>query len=196
MEHLFERFHRAVGQDASGLDKKTSHLLLPTIIDLAAGHAGLRPFKVLRFEVPDQQSIWTQEQRVVFPSRLAQRREHFRPHAAVAGLVFLEPLRFYLQNEANTLHAVPSRLVKPESNKQLFSASTLTARMPPKVPRQPGSRARSFWRSARSPTRRLRSHSPAAESGAGSVCVVRRSPLAWSAVLPWIHSRRRQFCTF
>src|ERR1051325_7726174 len=112
MENLFEWFHRAIGQDASRLDKKASHLFLPTIIDLAAGHAGSSPFKVLRFEVPDQQSIWTQEQRVVVPSRLAQGRQHFRPHAALPGLVFLEPLRFYLQNEANTLHAVPSRLVK------------------------------------------------------------------------------------
>src|SRR5689334_24103298 len=40
VENLFERFHRAIGQDTSRLDKKASHLFLPTIIDPAAGHAG------------------------------------------------------------------------------------------------------------------------------------------------------------
>jgi len=106
VENLFERFHRAIGQDTSRLDKKASHLFLPTIIDLAAGHAGASPFKVLRFKIPDQQSIWTQEQRVVVPSCLTQSRQHLWPHAAVAGLIFIQPFRFYVQHEANTFHMV------------------------------------------------------------------------------------------
>jgi len=122
MEDLFERFHRAIGQDTSRLDKKASHFSLPTFIDLAASHAGTSPFKVLRFEVPDQQSIWTQEQRVVVPSCLAQSRQHLWPNVAVAGLVFIQPFRFYLQNEANTFHAVnPKTCCPPQQQAFLLS---------------------------------------------------------------------------
>ena len=106
MENLFERFHSAIGQGTGRLHKKTSHFSLPTFIDFAACHAGTSPVKVLGFKVPDQQSIWTQEQRVVVPSRLAQSRQHLWPHAPVAGLVFIQPFLFYLQNEANTFHVV------------------------------------------------------------------------------------------
>ena len=93
MKHLFERLHSPIGQDTSRLHKKASHLSLPTFIDLAASHTRACPFKVFGFEVPDQQSVRTQKQRVVVPSRLAQSREHLRPHAAVAGFVFLQPFR-------------------------------------------------------------------------------------------------------
>jgi len=110
MKHLFERLHSPNGQDTSRLHKKASHLSLPTFIDLAASHTRACPFKVFGFEVPDQQSVRTQKQRVVVPSRLAQSREHLRPHAAVAGFVFLQPFRSYLQNEANTFHVVNPRL--------------------------------------------------------------------------------------
>ena len=125
MENLFERFHRAIGQDTSRLDKKASHFSLPTFIDFAASHASTSAFKVLRFEVPDQQSIWTQEQRVVVPSCLAQSRQHLWPHAAVAGLVFIQAFRFYLQNEANTFHVLNPKTSCPPSSKQFFYVPAL-----------------------------------------------------------------------
>src|SRR5207237_8387966 len=104
MKHRFERLHSPIGQDTSRLHKKASHLSLPTFIDLAASHTRACPFKVFGFEVPDQQSVRTQKQRVVVPSRLAQSREHRRPHATVAGLVFLTRFLSSLQKEANAIH--------------------------------------------------------------------------------------------
>src|SRR6516225_144514 len=120
MEHLFEWFHGAIGQDAGGLQKKAGHLFLPTFVDVAAGHAGTSHFKVFRFKVSDQQSVWTQEQGVVVPSCLAQSRQHLRPHAAVSGFIFIQPFRSYLQNEANPLHVVTSRLAKASSQQAVL----------------------------------------------------------------------------
>ena len=110
MKHLFERFHRPIGQDTSWLDKKAGHFFLPMFVNFAAGHAGASPFKVFRFEVPNQQSVWPQEQGIVVPSCFAQSRHHLRPHAAVAGFVFLQPIWSYLQNKANAPHVVTPRL--------------------------------------------------------------------------------------
>src|SRR5215831_13547312 len=112
MENLFEWFHCAIGQETSRLNKKAGHFSLPTLVDFTASHAGSSAFKVLRFQVPDQQSIWTQEQGVVVPSGLTQSRQHLRPHAAMADFIFVQTFRFYLQNEANPFHVTPSRLVK------------------------------------------------------------------------------------
>src|SRR5205085_1187003 len=94
---------------------------LPTFIYLAASHSGAGAFKIFCFQVPNQQSVRTQEQGVVVPSCLAQGRQHLRPHAAVAGFVFVQPFGFNLKYETNALHALPSSLVKaPKQQAALF----------------------------------------------------------------------------
>lgn len=126
MEYLFERFHGVVGQETSRLNEKAGHFFLPTLVDVALGHAGTGPFKVFRFQVANQQSVWTQEQGVVVPPCFTQSRQHLVPHAAVASLVFVQPIGSYLENEANTLHLVTPRLRKaPQQKKRkVFRAIT------------------------------------------------------------------------
>src|SRR5690349_13001864 len=125
MEHLFERLHGAIGQGASRLDKKAGHFFLPTFVDLTTSHASPSSFEVFCLEVSDQQSVWTQEQGVVVPSRFAQGCQHLGPYAAVAGLVFVEPIGSHLQNEADALHLVSPKPVKAPQQEEGLSRNRL-----------------------------------------------------------------------
>src|SRR5437588_282428 len=93
---------------------------------------------------------------------------HGIPLRAVAWLVLLQPIRFNLENEANTLHAATPKLVKaPQQEAVLFAQSPFTAKRPPTARHQRESHVRSSWRSDRRPARGLRWHNPAGESAAG-----------------------------
>src|SRR5271165_768175 len=193
MEHFFERFHGAIRQNSVRLDEERRHLPLPAIIHVAARHAGARAFKVLSFEVADEQAVRTQEQRVVIPSRLAQSRQHLWPNLAVTEFVLLQPIWLYLQNKTNALHAyAPS----PQFDLHILfrfrraaSADTL-----PTSRHRRESRGRWSLRSDRQPAKRWHWHSPAEESDASSACVARRTQPASSAALPWSPTRRTRSC--
>src|ERR1017187_7261805 len=58
--------------------------------------------KIGRFQIPHQQPVVAQKQRVVPPSGFAQRRQHLRPDRLVALFVFREPPRPHLQQKAYT----------------------------------------------------------------------------------------------
>src|SRR5205823_6936393 len=104
VKNFFQRLHGTIRQCAVGLNKKVSHLALPTIIHVPFGHSGPGAFKIFRFQIADEKSIVPQEQRVISPSSFPQSLLHFGPHISMALFVFFEPLRLYLQYKADTLH--------------------------------------------------------------------------------------------
>src|ERR1035438_2062877 len=102
MEHLFQRQHPLVRPPPIQRFKKRRHLPLPPLVDLTPRHTTQRRRKIGRFQIPHQQPVVAQKQRVVPPSGFAQRRQHLRPDRLVALFVFREPPRPHLQQKAYT----------------------------------------------------------------------------------------------
>ena len=67
MKDLFERRHSLIRQDPFRLDKKSSHLTLPAFVDLTARHPSARTFEAFGFQVADEQTVFTQKQRIIVP---------------------------------------------------------------------------------------------------------------------------------
>src|SRR5829696_354407 len=97
VEDLLEALQLAVGE-------VLGHVGLPAGVDLALLHRRHRPLEALRLEVAHEQAVPAQEQRVVRPTRVAQRVEHLGPHVAVARRVLVELLRPDPQQKAGALH--------------------------------------------------------------------------------------------
>jgi hypothetical protein len=98
------------------------HLGLPAGVDVRRLHAGESGLEVLGLQVADEQAVIVEEQRVVAPAGGAERRQHVRPHLAVARLVLIETVRPHPQKEAHALHYATSAYSRPSSVATLRSS--------------------------------------------------------------------------
>src|SRR3954468_5463471 len=84
VEHLFD------AREVELAGEERGHLGLPAGVHLGALHGCLGRLEVVRLEVADQQPVSAQEQRVVAPIRLAERREHLGPDCPMTLAVLVE----------------------------------------------------------------------------------------------------------
>src|SRR5215469_3431280 len=84
VEDFFQRAHRAIGENAVGLNEEIPHLALPALVYFFLRHARPCLLEVLSLQVSDQQAVVPQKQRVVAPSRFTQGRLHLRPNLTMA----------------------------------------------------------------------------------------------------------------
>src|ERR1039458_978626 len=123
MKDLCEREHIVVGGALRKGFEKRRHLRLPTRVDGVVFHARGALLEVLGLQIADEQAVRPQKQRVVAPSGLAQRIQHFRPHVGVARLVLLHLLRADLQQKTDA-HWLSF----------ILRSSIQSARLPPRPP--------------------------------------------------------------
>lgn len=86
------------------------NLSLPPGVDVRGGHGVDGRVEILGLEVPDDESVVRDEQRVVPPARFAERGEHLRPDVLVAGHVLVAKLGLDPQQEADAVHSVVGTL--------------------------------------------------------------------------------------
>src|SRR3954451_12536617 len=98
VEHLFDPLERELALE------ERRHLRLPPCVHVSLLHHTLSGLEVLGLEVPDQEAVGAQEQRVVRPARRAERREHLRPHGPVTLAVLVEAVHAHLDVEADAFH--------------------------------------------------------------------------------------------
>ena len=118
MEHLAELEEPCVGSCVAEVDEELRHLGLPPAVDLGRVHAVEGRLQIGGLEVPDQQAVLTQEQRVVVPSGRRQCAEHVRPHGGVPRGVLLEAVGPHLELEAHPLPVCrPGTVVEPAQSR-------------------------------------------------------------------------------
>src|SRR3954447_16770048 len=89
MENFLKRRHDAIRMIAVRRDKKFRHLTLPLFIDGTLCHLLPRLPEVVRFQIPDEQPIRTEEQRIISPAAFTKSLLHFRPNSAMSMSVLL-----------------------------------------------------------------------------------------------------------
>jgi hypothetical protein len=62
MENFFQRLHGAIRQEPLRLNEKACHFLLPTVVYFTSSHPAARLFKIVSFEITNEQAIVSQEQ--------------------------------------------------------------------------------------------------------------------------------------
>src|SRR5437016_5083011 len=112
VEYLFQDEEALVGPLAVQPFEVGLHRLLPARVDIPRLHFRQGPVEVLRLQVAEECAVVSGEQRVVRPSRLAQRLLHLRPDVLVRPLILLQAILADLQNETDSLHIdAPIRVV-------------------------------------------------------------------------------------
>ena len=104
MKNLGKREHRLIRPLSFQLLKERRHLALPFFVDGFFRHSIKTLLKVVTLQIPNQQSILAQKQRIIPPSRTAQRIEHLRPDVLVATLVFLETIGLHFEQKTDARH--------------------------------------------------------------------------------------------
>src|SRR6185437_6212066 len=84
--------------------EERGHLGLPARVDLRRFHRALCRLEVLGLAVADQHAVLAQEERVVGPAGLAERREHLGPDGPMTLAVLAETIRAHPELEADTFH--------------------------------------------------------------------------------------------
>src|SRR5262245_31883667 len=116
VEDLLEPLEHAIRGTSARVLEEGRHLALPARVHVAARHLGKRALEALGLEVAEQQTVGAQEERVVVPAAVAQRREHLGPDAAMALTVLRQTIRPHLENESDALHRQPPRArILPEA---------------------------------------------------------------------------------
>src|SRR6478672_8753234 len=80
VEDLLQLEEAGVWGGAAEVFEQVAHLGLPERVDLPRLHAGHGSVEVIGLEVPDEETVLPQEERVVAPAVLLQRVQHLRPH--------------------------------------------------------------------------------------------------------------------
>src|SRR5918992_1509847 len=104
VEHLLEPLETSVRPLPARQLEERRHLRLPPGVHVPGVHRGEGCLEVIAFQVPHQQPVVPEEQRVVAPARLAKRLQHLRPHLAVPRAVLIQAARAYAEQEADTFH--------------------------------------------------------------------------------------------
>src|SRR4051794_24373632 len=89
--------------------KERRHLRLPACVHLGLLHRPLGGLEIVRLEVADQPPVGPQEQRVVAPISVRERREHLRPDGPVTLAVLVKTIRAHTELEADTFHGARDR---------------------------------------------------------------------------------------
>src|SRR5918999_6618403 len=114
VEHLLEPLEAGVRPLPARQLEERRHLRLPPGVHFPGVHRGEGCLEVIAFQVPHQQPVVPEEERVVAPARLAKRLQHLRPHLAVPRAVLVQAARAYAEQEADTFHV---RLSFPDQSK-------------------------------------------------------------------------------
>src|SRR5215472_13062358 len=105
VEDLGDPLEPLIRRPAIQLGEVRRHFRLPALVDCGSRHPVERGQVVLGFQVTDQQPVLGEEEAVVTPSSIAQRRQHLRPHRSVPFSVLLQPLRLHPPHKTHPLHA-------------------------------------------------------------------------------------------
>src|SRR6516165_220262 len=92
VEDLGDPAEALIGPQPAEISEIRLHLRLPAGVDAGLRHPLLRCREVVGLQVPDEQPVVGEEQRVVAPARLAQRVGHLRPDLPVPGPVLVQPV--------------------------------------------------------------------------------------------------------
>src|SRR5271165_4388880 len=105
VEDLADPLEPLIRRPAVQLGEEGRHLRLPPFVDLGPHHPVERGLIVVGLQIADQQPVRGEEQAVVSPAGLAQRRQHLRPHPLVPLPVLREPLLPNPPHKTHPLHA-------------------------------------------------------------------------------------------
>ena len=116
-----------VGGTAVG-DEVGRHQLLPSGVDLLAGHPGEGLLeRAGHLDVAEQRAVVAKEQRVVVPAVAREGCQHVWPHGGVVGLVLLQPVGPDVEHKAHPRHRQPPAVV-PVPLRQLWWPAPLPRR--------------------------------------------------------------------
>jgi len=92
MKDLFYGNHYLIGGGPGRKDEERSHLALPAVVDVAPMHFSYGLREIGGFQVSDKKAVRAQEEGIIDPAGVAKGVDHLRPHFAVSGFVFFEPI--------------------------------------------------------------------------------------------------------
>jgi len=91
MENLFDCDHGFINPRVAIMTKEEGrHFPLPAFVYIAPAHFRQGMREIGGFQIPDQESVRSQEEGIIAPTGFAQGADHLRPYFAMPGLVLLQ----------------------------------------------------------------------------------------------------------